>query len=425
MCSAASLTGFTGKARAAEDELGINAEAAILIDADTGKILYEKNSDVILGVASMSKMMTEYLVLEAIDKGKIKWDQKVKINEYVHKLSAAPGLSNIGLTQGEDYTIKELYQGMAIFSSNASSVALAEAVAGTEKNFVALMNKKAKELGLKDYKFVNSTGLNNSELLGKVAAGGPEEENVMSAKATAKLAYRLLKDHPEVLETASTPKLKFKDGREYPNFNWMLPTLTFAYEGVDGLKTGSTDFAGYCFTATAKKGDKRFISVVMKAESKNSRFSETRKILDYAFNSFTKETLVKKNKQIKGHKSLPVVKGKEDKVKIHTDKELAMMIKNGEKDQYKTKLVIDKKKLNEDGELTAPIKKGEKVGYLTVIDENGNRATFVNDKNKSGVDVIAAESVEKANWFVLSMRGVGGFFSDLFSSAASGIKGLF
>ncbi|MEI2357831.1 D-alanyl-D-alanine carboxypeptidase family protein [Mesobacillus zeae] len=420
------LSGFASEAKAEGDALGINAEAAILVDANTGRILYEKNSDVVLGVASMSKMMTEYLVLEAIEKGKIKWDQKVKINEYVHKLSAAPGLSNIGLTQGEDYTVKELYQGMAIFSSNASSVALAEVVSGTEKNFVELMNKKARELGLEDYKFVNSTGLNNSELLGQIAAGGPNEENVMSAKATAKLAYRLINDYPEVLETASTPKLKFKDGREYPNFNWMLPTLTFAYEGVDGLKTGSTDFAGYCFTSTAKKGDQRFITVVMKADSKISRFSETRKILDYAFSGFSNEVLVKKNYQEKGKKTLPVVKGKEDSVKIRTDKDLSLTIKNGEKDQYKTKLVIDKKKLNDKGELTAPVKKGEKVGYMTVENKNGEEISFLNDKGqKASVDVVAVEGVEKANWFVLSMRGIGGFFSDLFSSAASGIKGLF
>jgi serine-type D-Ala-D-Ala carboxypeptidase (penicillin-binding protein 5/6) len=417
----ASVSTFVPKAAKAEgDPLGIKAEAAILIDAETGKILYQKNPDQVLGVASMSKMMTEYLVLEAIHNKKISWNQKVKINEYVHKLSAAPDLSNVGLTQGEEYTVKELYQAMAIFSGNAATVALAETVAGTEKNFVTLMNKKAKELGLKDFNFVNSSGLNNENLLGNIPAGGPTEENVMSARATAKLAYRLIKDYPEVIETAKTPKLNFKDGREYPNFNWMLPGLIFQYEGVDGLKTGSTDFAGYCFTSTAERNGQRFISVVMKASSKEERFTETRKILDYAFNNFAEEKVLPKNYQVKGNKTLPVVKGKEDQVKIHTKDPISLMMKSGDKENFKPVLVLDKKKLTKDGQLTAPVKKGEKIGYVTL--ESGEELGFIDESKKVQVDVVAAENVEKANGFVLMMRGIGSFFGDIWGSVTSTVK---
>jgi serine-type D-Ala-D-Ala carboxypeptidase (penicillin-binding protein 5/6) len=421
------FSGFTMKAEAADDQLGIEAEAVMLVDAESGKVLYEKNSDVVLGVASMSKMMTEYMVLEAIKKGTLKWDQKVKINEYVHKLSAAPGLSNVGLTQGEDYTVKELYQAMAIHSGNAATVALAEVLSGTEKNHVEAMNKKAGELGLKDYKFVNSSGLNNVDLLGKHPAGNADEENVMSARSLAKLAYQLLKDYPEVLETAKMPSLKFKDGREYKNFNWMLPELIYPYEGVDGLKTGSTDFAGYGFTATAMRDGQRYISVIMKAESKDSRFAETRKILDYAFQNFTKEELVKKNHKIKGKTTIPVTKGKEDKVKIQSKDSISMAVKNGEKDQFEPVLVLDKKKLNENGELTAPIKKGEVVGYMTVKSKRGTDLSFLTEEGQKEiqVDAVAAESVEKANWFVLMMRGIGGFFGDLFGGISSTVKGWF
>jgi serine-type D-Ala-D-Ala carboxypeptidase (penicillin-binding protein 5/6) len=421
------FSGFTMEAEAAEGQLGIDAEAAMLIDAESGKVLYEKNSDVVLGVASMSKMMTEYMVLEAVDKGKLKWDQKVKINEYVHKLSAAPGLSNVGLTQGEDYTVQELYEAMAIHSGNAATVALAEVLSGTEKNHVEKMNKKAAELGLQDYKFVNSSGLNNVDLLGQHPAGNQDEENVMSARSMAKLAYRLLKDYPEVLDTAKKPSLKFRDGREYKNFNWMLPGLIYQYEGVDGLKTGSTDFAGYGFTATAMKNGQRYISVVMKADSKDSRFSETRKILDYAFNNFTKEELVKKNHQVKGKKTLPVTKGKEDSVKIQSKDSITMAVKNGEKDQYEPMLVLDKKKLNENGELTAPIKKGEQVGYMTVKSKNDDKISFLTEDGQKQIQVpvVAAENVEKANWFVLMMRGIGGFFGDLFGGISDTVKGWF
>ncbi len=425
----ASLTFFPDKKHAAEnDPLGLNAEAAILVDAETGAILYEKNADVVLGVASMAKMMTEYLVLEAIDEGKITWDQKVLINEYVHKLSAAPGLSNVGLTQGEEYTVKELYEAMAIYSGNAASVALAELVAGTEKNFVTMMNDKAKELGLgKDYKFVNSTGLNNSSLLGSHPAGNPDEENVMSAKATARLAYHLLKDYPEVLDTASMPVLKFRDGREYKNFNWMLPTLIYAYEGVDGLKTGSTEFAGDGFTATAERNGQRFLSVVMKTSSKEERFAETKKVLDYAFANFSKQEILSANSKIKGSETLPVNKGKEDQVNIETTEEINLVMKKGQVENLEPVLTLDKKKLNDEGQLTAPIKKGDKVGTLTIKPKDGSPIEFLTDDGVQSVtvDVVAAEDVEKANWFVLSMRAIGGFFGDIWGSVSSTVKGWF
>ncbi|MFE8704184.1 serine hydrolase [Cytobacillus sp. FJAT-54145] len=411
----------------ANDPLGLKAEAAILLDAETGKILYAKNPDTVLGVASMAKMMTEYLVLEAIANEKITWDQKVKINEYVHKLSAAPGLSNVGLTQGEEYTVTELYQAMAIHSGNAATVALAELISGSEKNFVTLMNQKAEELGLKDYKFVNSSGLNNSSLLGNHPAGNQDEENIMSARATAKLAYHLINDYPEVLDTAKMPVLKFRDGREYKNFNWMLPTLIYQYEGVDGLKTGSTDFAGAGFTATAERNGQRFISVVMKAANKDERFSETRKILDYAFSNFAEEEIVPENFVVKGNDKLPVVKGKEDTVKISTKDPINMVIKNGEKENYKTVLVLDEKKLNDEGELTAPVKKGDKVGYLTIEPGEGEDLGFLTEEGKNNiiVDVVATQDVEKANWFVLMMRGIGGFFGNLWGGISSTVSGWF
>ena len=233
-----------GEAKA-ESDLGLKAEASIIIDGETGQIIYENNADKVLGVASMSKMMTEYLVMEAIKNKKITWDQKVNINEYIHNLSkTSAGASNIGLTQGEDYTVKELYSAMAVYSGNAATVALAELVGGSEKNFVKLMNEKGKQLGLKDYKYVNATGLNNADLLGNYPTGDENDENVMTARDTALLAYHLINDYPEALDYSGISKLKFRDGVEYPNFNFMLPGLTFAYDGVDGLKTGHTEFRG-------------------------------------------------------------------------------------------------------------------------------------------------------------------------------------
>ena len=415
-----------GKAEA-ESDLGLKAEASIIIDGKTGQVIYEHNAEKVLGIASMSKMMTEYIVLEAIKNGKITWDQKVKINEYVHNLSKAPNLSNVGLTQGEDYTVKELYEAMAVYSGNAATVALAELVSGSEKKFVELMNKKAKELGLQNYKFVNSSGLNNKDLLGNYPAGNESEENVMTARDVALLAYHLVTDYPEVLDYASISKLKFRDGKEYSNFNWMLPGLIFAYDGVDGLKTGSTDFAGYAHTATAIRNDQRYITVVMKSTSKNERFADSTKLMDYAFGQFSKEEVLPANYQVKGKETISVVKGKEDIVNVETKDALNLLVENGKKDNYQVNLVVDKSKLNEDGELTAPIKKGEKLGYLKVEAKDGKNYGFIADGESKAitVDVVAAGSVEKANWFVLSMRAIGGFFGDIFSGVVSTVKGWF
>lgn len=218
------------------------------------------------------------------------------------------------------------------------------------------MNKKAQELGLENYKFVNSTGLNNSDLMGMHPAGtGENDENVMPARSVAKLAYELLKDHPEMLETAKIPKKVFREGTEdainMPNWNFMLPGLVYEYEGVDGLKTGTTDFAGHTFTGTAKRGDTRLIAVVMKAvDSKGvgsykARFDATAKLFDYGFSQFSKQEIIPANYKFEDQKTIAVTKGKEDKVGIATNKSVAVMVKTSEKENYKPTLVLNEKEL--------------------------------------------------------------------------------
>lgn len=425
----------------AEDILNINADAAILVEAETGRVLYSKNADQVLGIASMTKMMTEYLLLEAIQEGRVKWDQEYAVSEYVWKVSQDRSLSNVPLRRDGTYNIRELYQAMTIYSANAATIAIAETIAGSEANFVKMMNEKAGELGLKDYKFVNSSGLNNSDLKGSHSVGNIDEENVMSARATAKLASRLLTDFPEVLKTASTPEMKFREGTEdeiqMVNWNKMLPGLGFTYEGVDGLKTGTTDFAGLCFTGTAIRNGTRYITVVMNAKDENgksgisadkkARFDETKKMFDYAFSNFSKEEMIPENFQVKGKETLPVIKGKEDKVKIQTKAPITFVVKNGEKENYKPKLVLDKKMLNDKGELTAPIKKGEKVGTLTLEAKEVQALDFLTEdgKNKIQVDMVAAQDVEKANWFVLTMRGIGSFFGNVWGGISSTVSGWF
>lgn len=426
-----------GKAKAAQDPLNIEADAAILVDANSGRILYQKNIDTVLGIASMTKMMTEYLLLEAVKEKRIKWDQQYTPSDYVYRLSQDRALSNVPLRKDGKYTVRELYEAMAIYSANAATVAIAEMVAGSEENFVKMMNEKAKELGIQDYKFVNSTGLSNKDLKGLHPQGTEEnEENVMSARAVASLAYHLLKEYPEVLETASVPKKVFREGTDdqikMDNWNWMLPGLVYGYEGVDGLKTGYTEFAGYCFTGTAEKNGLRFITVVMNAKSNGkstieARFQQTRKLLDYAFSNYSLKEVYPAGYQKKGASTLPVVKGKEKEVAVVTQKALSLVVKNGEEKYYQPVYVIDEKKLTKKGELTAPVKKGEKIGYMTLkyTGTGSDEYLTVDGKNAVKVDIIAKNKVEKANWFVLMMRGIGGLFSDVWTGVTKTVKGWF
>lgn len=425
-------------ANAATDTLAVNADAAILIDAKTGKILYEKNADTALGVASMTKMMTEYLLLEAIQDGRVTFDQQYNVSELVYKVSQDRALSNVPLRADGTYSVQELYEAMVIYSANGATMALAEVIAGSETEFVKLMNEKGKELGLKEFRFVNSSGLNNRDLKGMHPEGtGPEDENIMSAKDTALLAQKLLMEFPEVLETSGISRKVFRDGTDdaikMDNWNWMLPGLLFEYEGVDGIKTGTTDFAGYCFTATAERNGQRYITVVMNAKnadgqgSYQARFGETKKMLDFAFGQHTKEEVLPAGFAMEDTKTLPVTKGKEDSVQVETEKSLEMVIRNGQAENYTPVFTVDESLLNEDGQLTAPIEKGTRVGSIKLQYNGEGEDSYLTEElaQATEVPVVTTTSVEKANWFVLSMRGIGGFFSGVWDSIASTVKGWF
>lgn len=428
------LAGTFGGGNTAEaaDAPDIKAEASILIDANSGKILYQKNPELTLSPASMTKMMSEYLVLEAINKNEISWDEKVTVSDTIQKLSQNRSLSNVPLRVGEQYTVKELYEAMAIYSANAATMALAEHVAGTEAKFVEMMNAKAKEMGMKEYKFVNSSGLNNKDLLGNHPAGDPDEENMMSARSTGLLAYNLLKDFPEVIETTSTPEKKFREGTDdeitMKNWNWLLPSLVYAnkykVEGIDGLKTGSTDLAGFAFTGTAKQGDMRLISVVMKTDSYEARFEETAKLLNYGFDQFQSQTIVTKGDKADGNSTVKVVKGKEKEVGVAAGESFNAVTVKNTKEPFKLSYEYDQSLLTEDGELTAPIKEGDKVGKV-VLKSTGEDFGYITGDKGSSVPLVATESVEKAGWFTLTMRAIGGFFSGVWTSVADAVKGLF
>ncbi len=418
----------------ADTSLGIHVDGAILIDAESGKILYEENADKPLGIASMTKMMTEYLLFEAIKEGKISWDQEYKVNDYTYAVSQDRRLSNVPLRRDGTYTIRELYEAVAIYSANAATIAVAETIAGTETEFLKLMNAKAKELGLTDYKFVNSSGLNNSDLQGMHPQGtGADDENVMPAKSVAKLAYHLLRDYPEVLDTTKINTKIFREGTtdaiKMDNWNFMLPGFVYEYEGVDGLKTGTTLFAGHNFTGTATRDGKRVIAVVMKAVdakgvgSYKARFDATRALFDYGFSQFSEVEFVPAGYQFDKQKKLDVIKGKEKNVAIEVKEPISMMVKTSEKDLYVPELVMDKSKLTE-GALQAPVKKDTVVGHVKLVKTEGTDYGFI-DSDNSGAEVVTKDAVEKAGWFSLMMSAIGDFFAGIWNGATGFIKGLF
>jgi D-alanyl-D-alanine carboxypeptidase (penicillin-binding protein 5/6) len=391
----------------------LEAKNAILMDADSGQILYQLNADVAMPPASMSKMMTEYLVLKAIKQGKLQWDQTVSVGKNASKQVG----SRIYLAEGDKHTIKELYIAMAIGSANDATAQLAENVAGSEEAFAQLMNDTAAELGMKESHFVNSTGLDRADMPVEFQPTSIDGETLMSARDLATLAFHILKEQPEFLETSKLLSYKFRERDDKPitNLNWMLedykdnPSVKkFSYEGVDGLKTGHTPTAGNCFAGTVLQNGTRLISVVMGVPgttNQGKRFLETAKLFNYGFNNFEKKTILEAKSVIPENETLRVKKGKSTKLPVVTATDITVLIPKG----IAVETILQDVKATEDP-LVAPIKTGEVVGKATYkyMDPSTGEEKIV------AIDLVAAEDVDKASWWRLLFRAIGNFFSRLF-----------
>jgi D-alanyl-D-alanine carboxypeptidase (penicillin-binding protein 5/6) len=400
------------KAAEAATDLKLEAKSAILMEASTGQILYENNADVALPPASMAKMMTEYLVMDNINSGKIKWDDMVTASPYAADVIGSGQL----IASGEKLSVKDMFAAMSIYSANDASIALAEHIGGTEENFANMMNAKAKELGLSDQAhFIGATGLSRADI-GKNAPAGIPGETMMSAKDAAILAYHVINDHKEILNFTkiTSQKLRPTDKTPMINWNWMLEGnqnnvnfKKYAYPGLDGLKTGHTAEAGYCFTATAERNGMRLIGVVMGTATEPKRFEESRKLMDYGFNNFEIKPILNAKAEIDSLKSVNIKKGITTVAPLVTKTGLTFVAKKGAKaDEFKISAAPV-----EEAKLVAPIKKGDKLGTVTIS---------YNGKNQS-TDLIANEDVEKASSIRLLFRAINNFFGDIFS----GIKGMF
>lgn len=350
-----------------------NVRSAILIERDTGQILYEKNSNEELPPASMTKIMTMLLIMEAIDQGKLKWDESVRTSEY----AASMGGSQIFLEPGEEMTVKQMLQGIAIGSGNDASVAMAEKIAGSEEAFVDMMNKKVKELGLKNTTFKNTTGL-------------PGSGHYSSAHDMAIMAKELLK-YEDITKFTGTYEAYLRENTD-KKF-WLVNTnkLVRFYPGVDGLKTGFTGEAKYCLTATAQKDGMRVIAVVFGAPTSKERNAQVTKMLNYAFAQYQTHPMFKRN-QVIGNAH--VSKGKEKKVEAVTSEPLSLLTKKGEKtEDVKQKISLDKN-------LDAPINKGDKVGTIKLVKDG---------KVILESELVAKNDVKEASWWTLYKRSFGMF----------------
>ena len=371
------LTTFAAPLAFAEEKTGVeladNVRSAILIERDTGKVLYEKNSNESLPPASMTKVMTMLLIMEALDEGKLSYDEKVRASEY----AASMGGSQIFLEAGEEMTVEELLKGIAIGSGNDASVAMAERIAGSEEAFIDMMNKKAEELGLKDTKFQNTTGL-------------PVEEHYSSAHDMAIMSKELLK-YEDI--TKYTGKYEAYLREDTDNKFWLVNTnkLVRFYPGVDGLKTGFTREAMYCLTATAEKDGMRVIAVVFGAPTPKDRNAQVTKMLDYAFSQYKTHPMFERN-HVMG--SAKISKGKDKTLDVVTSEPISLLTKKGENiDDVSQKVTVHK-------DLKAPIKKGDPVGEL-VIEKNGEKLIQS--------PLVAKEDIDKASWWDLFKRSFGIF----------------
>ncbi len=343
------------------------ARNGVLMEVSTGQILFEKNKDDMVAVASMTKMVAQILILEQIEQGKLTWDEMVTTSQN----ASGMGGSQIYLATGEVMSVRDMMKGISMASANDATVAMAEKIAGTEEEFVKMMNDKVKSLGLQNTVFKNCTGLD-------------EEGHYSTAYDMAIIARELLK-HEQILEFSSVYEDYLRT--DTPNKFWLVNTnkLVRFYEGADGLKTGNTDNAKYCLAATAKRNGMRLIAIVLGEETGTTRNKEAMELLDYGFNMYKVTTLKKKGEALG---KVKVDKGEKDQVEIVPILDASILKKKNDPDKnYEFELKVN--------DITLPVKVGDIVGKM-IIKEDG--------KNIEEIDVTVKENVEKIKFFPLLLR---------------------
>lgn len=349
-----------------ETDLGLNAKSAILMEDSTGKVLYESNPDERVPIASVTKVMTMLLIMEAVDSGKITLDDMVTVSEN----AMSYGGSTMFLEAGEQLTVNDMMKGIAVASANDGCVAMAEHLAGSESAFVDMMNAKAQELGMENTHFMNTNGLD-------------EDDHYSSARDVAIMSRELIK-HKTIFNYTSIWMDTLRGGKfQLANTNKLIRF----YEGANGLKTGSTSKALCCLSATAKRNDMQLIAVVLGAPTSAERFSSAKSLLDYGFANYAVNTQVTAGDEID---RVHVEKGVDNEVSMVAADTYSTLVKKGQEDNVTKEVILDE-------QITAPLEAGEKLGTMKISRDGETLAE---------IDLNAANAVEK--------KGIGLIVKDFF-----------
>ncbi|AUW95886.1 D-alanyl-D-alanine carboxypeptidase PBP3 [Streptococcus pluranimalium] len=349
---------------ATADEFKAKAEHAIAVEANTGKILYEKDATTPDAIASITKILTVYMVYQEIDKGNLTWDTEIDISDYPYHLTVNPEASNVPM-EARKYTVRDLVNAAMVASANSAAIALAEHIGGSEPKFVDMMSQQLKDWGIKDAKLVNASGLNNEVLGDNIYPDSKKtDENMMSAKDVAIIAQHIIEDYPDLIKVSQQGSANF-DGNLMTTYNYMLEGMPYYRASVDGLKTGTTKKAGASFVATSTENGMRIITVVLNADDADkdelARFKATNEILDYVLSSYEKKTILKKGQTVDAS-TVAVRDGKKKTVKAVAAKDLTVIRPINKKSNLAFK--PSRKSL------TAPVKKNTEVGNFTFQDKN-------------------------------------------------------
>lgn len=349
-------------------DLGLNAKSAILMEESTGNILYESNPDERLPIASVTKVMTMLLIMEAVDSGKISLDDMVTVSEN----AMSYGGSTMFLETGEQLTVNDMLKGIAVASANDGCVAMAEHLAGSESAFVDMMNEKAKELGMENTHFMNTNGLD-------------EDDHYSSARDVAIMSRELMK-HETIFNYTSIWMDTLRGGKfQLANTNKLIRF----YDGANGLKTGSTSKALCCLSAAAKRNDMQLIAVVLGAPTSAERFASAKSLLDYGFANYAVNTQITAGDEVQ---KIAVEKGVDKEVGVVAGDSCSTLVKKGQEDNITKEIKIDET-------ITAPIEAGQKIGTMTISRDGEVIAD---------IDLNASSAVEK--------KGIGLIIKDFFTT---------
>lgn len=349
-------------------DLGLNAKSAILMEESTGNILYESNPDERLPIASVTKVMTMLLIMEAVDSGKISLDDMVTVSEN----AMSYGGSTMFLETGEQLTVNDMLKGIAVASANDGCVAMAEHLAGSESAFVDMMNEKAKELGMENTHFMNTNGLD-------------EDDHYSSARDVAIMSRELMK-HETIFNYTSIWMDTLRGGKfQLANTNKLIRF----YDGANGLKTGSTSKALCCLSAAAKRNDMQLIAVVLGAPTSAERFASAKSLLDYGFANYAVNTQITAGDEVQ---KIAVEKGVDKEVDVVAGDSCSTLVKKGQEDNITKEIKIDET-------ITAPIEAGQKIGTMTISRDGEVIAD---------IDLNASSAVEK--------KGIGLIIKDFFAT---------